>query len=105
MSLISHRQAAKHLWLPDKSRNMGIHLMAGRGSGKSRLMGRGIGWNDFIRNIPLVILDPAGPTIDNLLDKILRSPHDQQEQLLSRVVYVDMSGKGTRLVPFPLYYR
>lgn len=105
MSLISYAQASGQLWLPDKSRNMGIHLMAGRGSGKSRLMGRMIGWNDFIRNIPLVILDPAGPTIDNLLDKILRAPQAEQEALLSRVVYVDMSGRGTRVVPFPLYYR
>ncbi len=84
---------------------MGIHLMAGRGSGKSRLMGRIIGWYDLIRSVPLVILDPAGPTIDNLLDKILRLPQRQQETLLSRVVYVDMSGKGTRVIPFPLYYR
>lgn len=105
MKLIPYSQAAKQLWLPDKSRSMGLHLMAGRGSGKSRLMGRVIGWNDFVRNIPLVILDPAGPTIDNLLDKILRVSPQEQEALLARVLYVDMSGKGTRVVPFPLYYR
>jgi len=92
-------------WLPDTSRNMGIHVMAGRGSGKSRLMGRGIAWLDFIRNIPLVILDPAGPTIDNLLDKILRLPQDLQEKLWKRVVYVDMSAQGERVVPFPVYFR
>jgi hypothetical protein len=103
--LLPYHIVRRLLWLPDSARNMGIHLMAGRGSGKSRLMGRVIGWRDFVRGTPLVILDPAGPTIDNLLDKILRSPQRQQEQLLSRVVYVDMSGKGTRVVPFPLYYR
>lgn len=103
--LLPYHIARKQLWLPDKSRNMGIHLMAGRGSGKSRLMGRVVGWNDFVRNIPLVILDPAGPTIDNLLDKILRLPQSEQEALLARMVYVDMSGRGARVVPFPLYYR
>jgi len=39
------------LWLPDRSRSMGIHIMAGKGSGKSRLMGRGITWQDFLRGI------------------------------------------------------
>jgi hypothetical protein len=95
----------KLLWLPDSARNMGIHLMAGRGSGKSRLMGRGIAWQDFIRGAPLVILDPAGPTIDNLLDKVARLPEDEQETLLPRILHVDMSGKNERVVPFPLYYR
>lgn len=93
------------LWLPDRSRNMGIHLMAGRGSGKSRLMGRVIGWLDFLRGIPLVILDPAGPTIDNLLDKLTRLPKADQERLWQRILYVDMSGQGERIVPFPLLYR
>jgi hypothetical protein len=93
------------LWLPDHSRNMGIHLLAGRGSGKSRLMGRVIGWQDFIRGVPLIILDPAGPTIDNLLDKLTRLPATTQTQLWPRIVYVDMSGQGERIVPFPLLYR
>ena len=52
------------LWLPDESRSMGIHIMAGKGSGKSRLMGRLIAWLDFVRGVPQVIVDPHGPTID-----------------------------------------
>jgi len=92
-------------WLPDSARNMGIHLMAGRGSGKSRLMGRVIGWQDFIRGFPLVIFDPVGSTIDNLLDKLLYFPKAIQEQLWKRIIYVDMSGKGERVVPLPLYYK
>ena len=92
-------------WLPDSARNMGIHLMAGKGSGKSRLMGRVIGWQDFVRGVPLVIFDPMGSTIDNLLDKLTRLPRAYQEKLWRRVLYVDMSGHGARVVPFPLYYR
>ncbi len=95
----------KLLWLPDCSRNMGIHLMAGKGSGKSRLMGRIISWMDFLRGIPQVIFDPHGPTIDNFLDKLIRLPGELQSRLWSRVIYVDMSGRSGYTVPFPLYYR
>lgn len=108
----------KFLWLPDDARSMGIHIMAGKGSGKSRLMGRILCWLDFIRGVPLIILDPNGPSIDNFLDKICKLPPDYQKQLWKRVLYVDMSGKasstvggvgasdvGGHVVPFPLYYR
>lgn len=93
------------LWLPDNVRAMGIHLMAGKGSGKSRLMGRVIGWQDFVRGTPLVVFDPVGSTIDNLLDKLTRLPREYQERLWKRILYVDMAGSGPRVVPFPLYYR
>lgn len=93
------------LWLPDHTRSMGIHLQAGKGSGKSRLMGRVLAWLDFVRGIPLVILDPNGPSIDNFLDKLTRLPREQQERLWKRVRYVDMSGKSGYVTPFPLYYR
>lgn len=96
---------SKLLWLPDRARSMGVHIQAGKGSGKSRLMGRVIAWLDFLRGIPLVILDPHGPTIDNFLDKLTRLPRELQEPLWKRVCYVEMSGSGGRVVPFPLYYR
>ncbi len=92
------------VWLPDGSRSMGIHIMAGKGSGKSRLIGRVISWLDFVRGVPLVILDPHGPTIDNFLDKLTRLPRELQEPLWKRVLYIDMSGKSGRVIPFPLYY-
>ncbi|MHA1290257.1 MAG: hypothetical protein ACTSPB_22980 [Candidatus Thorarchaeota archaeon] len=92
-------------WVSDDARSMGIHIMAGKGSGKSRLMGRIIGWLDFIRGIPQVIFDPHGPTIDNFLDKVIRMPPDIQRRLWSRVLYVDMSGKAGSVIPFPLFYR
>src|SRR5262245_60082734 len=92
-------------WLSKDARSMGIHLMAGKGSGKSRLMGRVIAWLDFFRGIPLVILDPVGPTVDNFLDKLIRLPREYQEALGERVIYVDMSGAGGRPIGWPLYYR
>ncbi len=93
------------LFVPDAARSMGLHVMAGRGSGKSRLMGRMIAWPDFLRGVPTVILDPNGPTIDNFLDKVVRQPRAIQEQLWPRVRYVDMAADNDRVVPFPLYYR
>jgi hypothetical protein len=84
---------------------MGIHLVSGKGSGKSRLLGRVLSWLDFVRGIPLVVLDPHGPTIDNFLDKLTRLPEDIQRQLWPRVLYVDMSGSSGSVIPFPLYYR
>jgi hypothetical protein len=92
-------------FVADDARSMGIHIQAGKGSGKSRLMGRGIAWQDFIRGVPLVIFDPHGPTIDNFLDKITRMPQEIQEPLWPRVLYVDMSGSSGYVIPFPLYYR
>ena len=93
------------LWIPDKARSMGIHVQAGKGSGKSRMLGRMIAWLDFIRGVPMVIFDPHGPTIDNFLDKLTRMPRELQERLWQRVLYVDMSGQSGQVIPFPLYYR
>jgi hypothetical protein len=102
---IDWNRIGKLVWISDNARSMGIHLMAGKGSGKSRMMGRLIGWLDFVRGFPQVIFDPHGPTIDNLLDKIIRMPPEIQKRLWPRVLYVDMSGKAGRVIPFPLFYR
>ena len=102
---VSRRLQNQLLWLPDDARSMGIHIQAGKGSGKSRLMGRLIAWQDFIRGVPLIIFDPHGPTIDNFLDKLTLMPPKIQERLWPRVLYVDMSGRFGRVIPFPLYYR
>lgn len=101
-----HYQLIPHgMWISDSARSMGIHIQAGKGSGKSRLMGRVVGWIDFLRGIPQFIFDPDGPTIDNFLDKILRLPQEWQYRLWPRVHYIDMSGKSGRVIPFPIYYR
>ena len=91
----------KLLWLPDEARNMGIHIVAGKGAGKSRLMGRVIAFQDFLRGTPSVIIDPLGTTIDNFLDKTMNLPQALQERLWPRVLYVDMSGHNGYVIAFP----
>src|SRR5205814_2358417 len=100
---VPHHLAKRLLWLPDKARNMGINLRGGKGSGKSTLMAM-LAWFDFIRGVPLVIIDPVGGVIDGFLFRMCRLPREYQEQLWPRVLYADMSGKNGQVVPFPLYY-
>jgi hypothetical protein len=102
---VPHHLARRMLWISDDALRNKIHVMAEAGAGKSRFMGRVLAWILFLRHIPQIILDPTGGTIDNFLDKLIRLPRQQQEQLWPRVRYVDMSGKGGYVVPFPLYYR
>src|SRR5918992_1676388 len=91
------------------ARSMGMYLLAGRGTGKSRLLGRKIAVQDFLAGIPQVIFDPVGATIDNFLDKVTRFldplPRVDRDLFWDRIVYVDMSGKGGYITPFPLYYK
>jgi hypothetical protein len=95
--------------LSRSSRSMGMYLLAGRGTGKSRLLGRKIAPQDFFAGFPQVIFDPIGATIDNFLDKVMWFLHDYPEldpsPIWDRIVYVDMSGKEGVVVPFPLYYK
>jgi hypothetical protein len=94
--------------LPHSARAMGIYILGARGSGKSRLSGRVIAWQDYRSGIPLVIIDPLGGTIDNFLDKLIRFlqyvPASKHSKYWSRIRYVDMSGKEGFITPFPLYY-
>jgi hypothetical protein len=88
---------------------MGIYLLAGRGTGKSRMLGRQIAMQDFLTGFPQAIFDPVGATIDNFLDKVTRFlqsiPAAERDLFWDRITYVDMSGKNGVVVPFPLYYR
>lgn len=102
---VSHALARRLIWISDSARFNGIHILGGPGSGKSWLMARVICWLDFLRQVPLVVLDPTGGTWASLCAKILRLPEAQQKQAWRRVVYIDMGGRGTHVVPFPLYYR
>jgi hypothetical protein len=99
-----HRHA-----LSRSARSMGIYVLAGRGTGKSRLMGRKIAMQDYLAGFPQVIFDPVGATIDNFLDKVTRFlqyiPAAERQRFWDRIVYVDMSGKDGVVVPFPLYYK
>jgi hypothetical protein len=88
---------------------MGIYVLAGRGTGKSRMLGRQIAMQDYLAGFPQVICDPVGVTIDNFLDKVTRFlqsiPASLHSRFWDRITYVDMSGKDGVVVPFPLYYR
>lgn len=93
------------LWLPDEARTMGIRIVAPRGAGKSRLMGRILAWSDFVRGFPVVLIDPIGSCIDNFIDKFCRLPVETQKRHAGRILYVDMAASDGYVVPFPLYYR
>jgi hypothetical protein len=110
---LQNRMPAAPNWLARQTisrsaRSMGIYVLAGRGTGKSRLLGRKIASEDFFAGIPQVIIDPVGATIDNFLDKVIRVlqhlPASQHPFILQRIRYVDMSGKAGSITPFPLYY-
>lgn len=94
----------KPLRIPDGLRNKGIHCLASRGSGKSRLIGRELAFKDFYRGVATVLID-NGDAIDNVLDKITRLPESERKKLWPRVRYINMAGMGDYIVPFPLYYR
>lgn len=95
----------QRLGLPgDRVRNEGIHLLAGRGGGKSRFLGRYLAPLDFVRGVPTVIFD-NGDTIDNFLDKLASMDTRLQDLLWPHVRYVNMAGQNGRIVPFPILYR
>jgi hypothetical protein len=118
--MIQHRTStgnlpAKETWLqaartlPPEARVMGIYLLGASRTGKSRLLGRVISWQDFMDEIGQVIFDPRGVTISNFLDKLLRFlqyvPEDQHAKWWRRIKYVDVSGKNGYITGLPLYYR
>ena len=91
-------------FLSDPALKNGIHIVAGPGSGKSRLLGRVITWQALLRGLPVVVLDPTGGVVLNLVDKIGRLPLPLRQRLWSKLVYVD-AGATDFVVPTPLYYR
>jgi hypothetical protein len=66
---LAPQQEKRHA-LSRSSRSMGIYLLAGRGIGKSRLLGRKIAMQDYLAGFPQVIFDPVGATIDTFLDTV-----------------------------------
>lgn len=96
--------ARREVQLQDAARLMGMWVLAGRGSGKSRFVGRRIIFDDYCRFVPTVCFDPIGGTIQNILDKFLTLPVHEAYGALERVRYVDMAGTATHVVPFPLLY-
>jgi hypothetical protein len=103
---VSTLQSLRTLSRPARARGMvGI---GAPGVGKSRLFGRVIAWQDFLLELPQVIIDPSGGTIDNFLDKLVCTladlPTDKRPAVWERIRYVDLGAKDF-VCPFPLYYR
>lgn len=99
-----HRKVKrKAVLISDAARK--IFISGSSGSGKTLLMARQIAWQDFIHGIPVVLMDPHGPMIDNFLDKFIRQPVAFQKKNGYRIRYVDMSGRWGYVTPIPLYYR
>lgn len=90
--------------LSDADRSRGILVVAGSGSGKSLSIGGTIAFNDFVRNTPQVLFDPVGSMIDAFLMRVAALPRPVRQTMWSRILYVDMSGRGEHIVPFPLLY-
>lgn len=88
--------------LEDKYRAGGIHMVAGKGSGKSWTLGRNLAYGDVIRYIPTILIDPEGKTIDYFLDKINQLPSAERDAIIARIRYIDMLGRDGYVTPFPL---
>jgi hypothetical protein len=96
--------------IADSSRGMGLRIVAGKGSGKSRLIGRTVVFQDFVRRVPTLVIDPTQALINNVLDKILRLPPNVQQAAYKRIRYINLAGEldsegRMRVVPFPILYK
>lgn len=91
-------------FLPNAALKLGCHIVGGPGSGKSRLLGRIIGWQAFVRRHPMVILDPSGGIVQNIVDKIERLAPADRKRIWPLIRYVDV-GATDYIVPTPLYTR
>lgn len=93
--------------ITDETRGSGIRIVGGKGSGKSRLVGRLLAFQDFLRGVPQIILDPVGGTANNILDKVSRLPPEHQRQAWKRITWIDMGGEPgleSYVMPMPLLY-
>ncbi len=84
---------------------MGMLIVAGRGAGKSTLIGRSVVWQFLMTQIPGFLADPAAGAVNHVLDKLARTPQPLRDQLAKRIVYVDVSGECGQIASLPLYYR
>lgn len=90
--------------LSDTIRALGLLLIAAKGAGKSRFLGRILLLQDAYREVPTILID-FGETINNFLSKLAELPQEVQERIWPRVLYVDMVGRDGYVSGFPLYYR
>src|SRR5215217_8193291 len=97
--------------LSDEARTGGMFLMAPTGWGKSRFLGAQC-YQDLLRGVGTVVLDAVGGTIDNLLNKLLYLPEEEQKELAEKIVYCNMAGYrvgessfDTYVTTWPMLYK
>jgi hypothetical protein len=107
-ALATSMPAGELFALPNSARARGIACISAPGTGKSTFCGKVLAFLGFVLERPQVIIDPGGGTIDQFLDKVLRTVHhlpkSQRPVVWERIRYVDM-GSTEYVCPFPLYYR
>lgn len=86
-------------------RQLGIHIVSGKGTGKSRFIGRCIAFNDLREYIPTVIIDPVGQLANNFIDQVIRLPEEDQDNYWRHIRYIDLGGRAGHIMPMPFYYR
>lgn len=96
-------------WLKEKTRSLGLHICAGKGSGKSFVVGKDLCFRTFLSGVGQLIIEPTGALCDYFLDQLIRFaaqlPPAEQAALFRRVRYIDMAGKDGYITCWPLYYR
>lgn len=95
-------------WLKEDTRSLGLHLCAGKGSGKSFVVGKDLCFRTFLSGVGQLIIEPTGALCDYFLDKLIRFaaqlPPEERAVLFSRVRYIDMAGSDGHVTCWPLYY-
>jgi hypothetical protein len=95
--------------ITNSSRNMGIYVLGGKGTGKSWVLSLVIALQDFLAKRPQVIFVPSGSTGRYFLHKLVNIlsylPQAEREKLWERVCYIDMHATYGFACPFPLYYK
>ena len=101
--ILPARLRPAQLAVPEENRNRGILWVAGSGSGKSEGLGL-VAFQDFLHGTPQVLIDPVGALTDAFLTRVGTAPPRFTKRLLSRIRYVDMSGRGPTIPSWPLLY-
>src|SRR3990172_1594257 len=96
------REAQDDFLYPD-GLTMGTVVMGKAGSGKTSWLAKIIVW--LLKNFPkwaFFILDPSGSLVNSILMLILQEPPDVRDQLLEKIIYVDLGNKDV-VVPLPSF--
>jgi hypothetical protein len=95
--------------IPTSAMPRGIACFGAPGVGKSRYLGREALWFLFLDEIPTIVLDPTGGTIDNFLDVLIRHlaflPQEECDEVWERIIYCDMHGQDGYVTAWPFFYR